>query len=69
MSVDAERVYQGALTSQWAWGAPFVITVSIFLTIKVLGISGLVAAGMMICFMFFQVSGLSTYSVTSSYRN
>ena len=54
MGVDSERIYQGMLTSQWCWAAPIVILVSIFLTIGVLGKSGLVGAGLMVLCMFFQ---------------
>jgi ATP-binding cassette, subfamily C (CFTR/MRP), member 1 len=54
MSVDAERIYQGVLTSQWVWAGPVVIVVAMALTIQVLGLTGLVGAGVMILAMIYQ---------------
>lgn len=56
MSVDAERVYQGAFTSQWLWMGPVVILGSSILTIRVLGWAGLVGAVCTFATLFFQVS-------------
>jgi hypothetical protein len=66
MSLDSERMYQGVLTSQWLWKAPVIITISILLTIKVLGIAGVAGAALMIAAMIFQVRLLTQGTKVSS---
>ncbi len=63
MAVDAERIYQGVLTSQWVWAGPVVILVSMALTIKVLGLTGLVGAGVMVLAMLYQGQSASRSGV------
>lgn len=53
--MDAERVYQGGFLSQWLWMGPTVIVGSAALTIRVLGLAGLVGAVLTISTLFFQV--------------
>lgn len=63
MAVDAERIYQGVLTSQWLWAGPMVIVVSVVLTIKVLGRAGWMGAGVMALAMVYQVQNASKSGV------
>lgn len=56
---DAERIYQGVLTSQWVWAGPVVIMVSMVLTIRVLGLVGLVGVGVMVLAMIYQIQSAS----------
>lgn len=59
-SCDAERIYQGVLTSQWVWAGPLVIMVAMGLTIKELGLaSGLVGVGVMVLAMLYQAQSAS----------
>lgn len=54
-SCDAERIYQGVLTSQWAWAGPLVIMVAMALTVNELGLApGLVGVGIMVLAMLYQ---------------